>query len=126
MSSNRFLDGERGQTVVILALSLTMLMGFMGLVADIAWFEVNMIRGQRTAAAAALAGVVYLPSDVTGAQTAALNEATKNGYQNGLNGVAITVAPDAVNDRILAVTASAPVRTFFARLFGLTTFTATR
>src|SRR2546422_6503547 len=126
MSRNSFRRGERGQTLVIVALMLTALFGFIGLVTDIAWFEVNMIRVQRAADAAALAGVVYLPTNVTGASTAALNEATKNGYQNGTNGVVVTAAPDAVNNRILGVTASAPVKTFFARLFGLTSFTAKR
>src|SRR5712691_2821198 len=126
MSRNSFRRGERGQTLVIVALMLTALFGFIGLVTDIAWFEVNMIRVQRAADAAALAGVVYLPTNVTGASTAALAEATKNGYANGTNGVVVTAAPDAVNNRILGVTASAPVKTFFARLFGLTSFTATR
>ena len=126
MSRNSFRRGERGQTLVIVALMLTALFGFIGLVTDIAWFEVNMIRVQRAADAAALAGVVYLPTNVSGASTAALAEATKNGYANGTNGVVVTAAPDAVNNRILGVTASAPVKTFFARLFGLTTFTAKR
>src|SRR5712691_7659149 len=126
MSRNSFRRDERGQTLVVVALMLTALFGFVGLVMDIAWFEVNLVRVQRAADAAALAGVVYLPTNVSGASTAAINEATKNGYTNGANGVVVTAAPDAVNDRILGVTASAPVRTFFARLFGLTTFTAKR
>ena len=126
MSRNSFRRDERGQTLVVVALMLTALFGFVGLVMDIAWFEVNLIRVQRAADAAALAGVVYLPTNVSGASTAAINEATKNGYTNGANGVVVTAAPDAVNDRILGVTASTPVRTFFARLFGLTTFTARR
>src|SRR3977135_2182626 len=44
---------DRGQTLVIVALSLTALFGFLGLVADIGWYELNMVRLQRAAAAAA-------------------------------------------------------------------------
>ena len=69
MSRNSFRRDERGQTLVVVALMLTALFGFVGLVMDIAWFEVNLIRVQRAADAAALAGVVYLPTNVSGAST---------------------------------------------------------
>src|SRR2546428_12993197 len=108
MSRNRFRRDERGQTLVVVALMLTALFGFVGLVMDIAWFEVNLIRVQRAADAAALAGVVYLPTNVSGASTAAINEATKNGYTNGTNGVVVTAAPDAGNDPPLRGTAGGP------------------
>ena len=49
---------DRGQTLVIVAIVLTALFGFMGLVADIGWYELNMVRLQRASDAAALAGVV--------------------------------------------------------------------
>src|SRR5947209_8062811 len=108
---------DRGQTLVIVALMLTALFGFVGLVADIGWYELNMVRVQRAADAAALAGVVYLPGNVGGAATAAQNEAAKNGFATGVNGVTVTAAPDPLNGAILNVTVSGPVRTFFARLF---------
>jgi len=117
---------ERGQTLVIVALTLTALFGFVGLVADIGWYELNMVRLQRAADAAALAGVVYLPGNVTSAVTAAQNEASKNGFANGSNGVTVTAAPQALNGAVLDVNISAPVRTFFARLFGVASFTAHR
>src|SRR2546428_4378203 len=117
---------DRGQTLVIVALMLTALFGFVGLVADIGWYELNMVRLQRAADAAALAGVVYLPGNVSGAVTAAQNEASKNGFTTGVNGVTITAAPEALNGAILNVNISSPVRTFFARLFGVTSFTAHR
>jgi hypothetical protein len=115
---------ERGQTLVIVALMLTALFGFVGLVADIGWYELNMVRVQRAADAAALAGVVYLPGNVGGAVTAAQNEAAKNGFANGTNGVTVTAAP--LTGAVLEVKISSPVRTFFARLFGVTSFTARR
>src|SRR2546428_8473462 len=117
---------DRGQTLVIVALMLTSLFGFVGLVADIGWYELNMVRLQRAADAAALAGVVYLPGNVGSAVTAAQNEASKNGFPDGTNGVTVTAAPEALNGAVLNVNISAPVRTFFARLFGVTSFTARR
>ena len=126
MRTARFRREERGQVLVIVALSLVMLLGFTGLVTDVAWYEVNLMRIQRAADAAALAGVVYLPTNVAGAQTAALNESSKNGFANGLNGVTVTATPEALNNRILGVTVAAPVRSWFARLFGITQFNARR
>src|SRR5438552_15273830 len=126
MRTGRFRREERGQVLVIVALSLVMLLGFTGLVTDVAWYEVNLMRIQRAADAAALAGVVYLPSNVAGAQTAALAESSKNGFANGLNGVTVTATPEALNNRILGVTVSAPVPSWFPRLFGVAQFNARR
>src|SRR3989442_4399009 len=117
---------DRGQTLVIVALMLTLLFGFVGLVADVAWYELNLIRVQRAADAAALAGVVFLPSNLSGAVTAAKNEASKNGFMDVSAGVTISVAPDAVNDRILGVTVHAPVLTFFSQLFEVAAVSARR
>ena len=125
MSRARLLD-DRGQTLVVFALMLTLLLGFTGLVADASWFEVNMIRVQRAADAGALAGVVFLPSNVSGAVTAAKNEASKNGFQDGVGGVVVAAAQDPVNDKVLRVNVTAPVPTFFARLFGVANFTGRR
>src|SRR2546425_1341750 len=117
---------DRGQTLVIVALMLTALFGFLGLVADIGWYEVNMVRLQRASDAAALAGVVYLPGNVPGAVAAAQLEAAKNGFPTGVGGVTVTAVPEVLNGSILNVNITSPVRTFFARLFGVTSFTAHR
>jgi hypothetical protein len=85
-----------------------------------------MVRLQRAADAAALAGVVYLPGNVSGAVTAAQNESAKNGFTTGVNGVTVTAAQEPSNAAVLNVNISSPVRTFFARLFGVTSFTARR
>src|SRR5256712_13632007 len=110
---------DRGQTLAIVALMLTALFGFMGLVADIGWYELNMVRIQRAADAAALAGVVYLPGNVTGAVVAAQLEAAKNGFAAGVNGVTVTSVQDPQNGAVLNVTVSTPVRPFFPCLFGV-------
>src|SRR5438477_590559 len=126
MRTGRFRREQRGQVLVIVAIMIVALLGFTGLVTDVAWYEVNLMRIQRAADAAALAGVVYLPGNVAGAQNAALAESSKNGFANGLNGVSVTATPEALNNLILGVTVTAPVRSWFARLFGVTQFNARR
>jgi Flp pilus assembly protein TadG len=117
---------QGGQTLIVVALMIVALLGFTGIVTDVAWYEVNLMRIQRAADAAALAGVVFLPTNVPGAQTAAQQEAAKNGYTDGANGVTVTATPEALNNRILGVTVTSPVRSWFARLFGVTQFNARR
>ncbi len=121
-----FHRGERGQSFVVLALMLMVLLGFTGIVIDVGWYELNLVKIQRAADAAALAGVVYLPANVSGGVGAARAEATKNGYTDGVGGVAVAAAQDAGNDKVMLTSVSAPVRTFFARLFGVNTITGTR
>jgi hypothetical protein len=96
------------------------------LVIDVAWYWSSSLRVQRAADAAALAGVVWLPGNPTTAYTVALAEATKNGFTNGTGGTVITPIKDASNDRRLNVTITAPVQTFFMRVFGITSIPATR
>src|SRR2546430_6492127 len=119
----RLAKEERGQTVVVVALVITILFGFAGLALDVAWYGLSLVRIQRAADAAALAGVVYLPGNPSGAVSAAQNETAKNGLANGVNGVTVTAARQGPNSAILGVTVTAPIRTFFARLFGVASFT---
>ena len=122
----RLVKDDRGQTIVVAALLLTLLIALVGLGVDVSWFSLNLVKMQRAADAAALAGVVYLPGDQTGAYGAALAEATKNGYTNGVGGVTVTPAQDSFNNRALAVTISGPVQTYFARIVGVATFPGER
>src|SRR5207253_7801122 len=89
MRTAKFRREQRGQVLVIVAIMIVALLGFTGLVTDVAWYEVNLMRIQRAADAAALAGVVYLPGNVAGAQNAALAESSKNGFVNGRDGVSV-------------------------------------
>ena len=56
---------ERGQIVVIFALSIIVFVGLAAVVIDVSWYWANTLRMQRAADAAALAGVVYLPGNPT-------------------------------------------------------------
>ena len=50
----------------------------------------------------------------------------KNGYTDGVGGVSVTPFQDASNNRRLRVTVSGPVNTFFARVLGINSFSASR
>ncbi len=129
-------DRSRGQVLVIFVGSLVVMLGFCAIVLDVSWFWVNVLRLQRAADAAALAGVVSLPGDVPGAQAAAVRAAAQDGYSLsnncGADGITpaaipgICVNQDPANMRQLDVTVSAPVSTFFMRVFGMTNVTAIR
>ncbi|MBF6604318.1 MAG: hypothetical protein IVW53_01870 [Chloroflexi bacterium] len=124
-SGRRHRPRSRGQVIVMFAGGLIFFIGLMAIVVDISWYWANTLRVQRAADAAALAGAVYLPGDVSSAKSYAIAEATKNGYTTG-GGIAVTPAQDTLDPRQLDVTVSAPVGTFFMRVFGIDTITASR
>jgi Flp pilus assembly protein TadG len=113
---------SRGQMLVVFVLSIFVLIGVVATVVDISWYWSSSLRAQRAADAAALAGVVYLPGNVAQAVTTAKAAAAANGFTDGLNGVVVTPYQDNSDDRRMDVDVQAPVSTFFARLFGITTF----
>jgi Flp pilus assembly protein TadG len=136
---------RRGQVLVIYAMSIFVVIGLLGLVIDVAWYWSNSLRVQRAADAAALAGAVDLPAKpgtlASHAQGTgmgdAVAEAMKNGYPTLVFGCAgdgvspssnpgICVHVDTGNTNQLDVVISAPVNTFFMRIFGIGSLTATR
>jgi len=117
--------GQRGQVIVIFAGAIVLFTMLLAIVIDVSWYWANSLRVQRAADAAALAGAVYLPGDVTTAYSRARAEARKNGYVNGTNAT-VTPVQDAMNNRQLNVSMSAPVGTFFMRVIGISSIQATR
>jgi hypothetical protein len=112
--------------LVLFVVSIFVLTGITAIVVDISWYWANTLRVQRAADAAALAGVVWLPGDPSKAYQVARDEATKNGYTASPGGVTVTPLQDATNKRRLNVTISAPVDTYFMRIFGIQSITAMR
>ena len=114
---------------MIFAGAMIALIGIVAIVVDVSWYWANSLKVQRAADAAALAGAIYLPGSTTNAYAYALVEAKKDGYVPG-SGTTITPLQDTANGgtdpRQLDVTISTPVQTFFARVLGITTFTATQ
>ena len=115
-----------GQMLVLFVMSIFVLTGITAVVVDISWYWANTLRVQRAADAAALAGVVWLPGAPGTAYSTARTEATKNGYTDGAGGVTVFPIQDDGNDRRLDVTISAPVDTFFMKIFGIQTLRAVR
>ena len=85
---------HRGQVLIIFSGIFVVLLLVSALVIDLAWLWNNSLRIQRTADAAALAGVVYLPNDVPSAKNASWKEATRNGYQTATAGITVTPTQD--------------------------------
>jgi Flp pilus assembly protein TadG len=131
-SSGTRRDRSRGQVLVIFAGASVVLFALMALVIDVSWFWANTIKIQRAADAAAMAGAVWLPGNVNQAKTSAMTEAKKNGYTGCVAGsVCVTPVQDSLavaggNPNQLDVTVTAPVPTFFMRVFGVQSFMATR
>jgi Flp pilus assembly protein TadG len=128
--------GSRGQVLVIFAGGLIALLSFCAVVIDVSWYWANTLRVQRAADAAALAGVVSLPGAIATAESTAVTAAGQNGYtvtnscqadgRTPSSAPGMCADPDPNNDRQLDVTISEPVNTFFMRLVGINSITATR
>jgi Flp pilus assembly protein TadG len=86
----RFGD-ESGQTLVMMALSMTVLLGFLGFATDVGVMLHEKRELQSAADSAALAGATREKYGPVAATTAALNDASLNGFTDGSNGVTVTV-----------------------------------
>lgn len=120
---------EAGVALVVVALSMVVLMGFLGLGIDLGYMRQVKQRIQTAADAAALAGASELSyGDVTAAAQA---DAATNGFSNGANGVTVTVnnPPQTASDphyndsNYVEAIISQSVPTMFAKIFGTNTVT---
>ncbi|MEA2653169.1 MAG: hypothetical protein QOI37_396 [Chloroflexota bacterium] len=124
-------SSSRGQILIIYVMAIFVFVGMLAVVVDISWYWINSNRIQKAADASALAGVVWLPGNEAKAVQTAILEAAKNGYTVAtsgvpVGGVTLTAAADTTNPHRLVVSISAPVGTFFMRVFGLTSIPAVR
>jgi hypothetical protein len=117
---------SRGQVIVLFVLSLTVLIGIMGLAIDVSFLWVNEMRLQKTADAVALAGAVYLPDDAPTAHDKGIIAAAQNGYVDGTGSVVVVAQQNSANHEQMDASVQAPVPTFFMRLFGINSLTPTR
>ena len=83
--------GERGQAIVLFVGVLTVIFVIAAIVVDVGLWLGERASAQRAADLAALAGSQDLPLDDTAAVANALEWAKKNGYEDGANGVDVTV-----------------------------------
>lgn len=83
---------DRGQTLVIFTLFLIVLLAIGALVFDVGQSLSERRSRQDVADAAALAGARYLPVSQAKAEQAAIDLAKQNGYEDGVNGMTVTVS----------------------------------
>src|SRR6185437_14607359 len=126
----RKLGNESGQTLVFVAVGISVLLGFAAFATDIGIMLREQNLAQHAADSAAIAGATRLhyPSSVV--TTAALNDAAQNGFTNGVNGVTVTVidspsASDTGNaaftgPNFVKVTISKDTPGFFMKVFNRT------
>ena len=110
---------QKGQSMVVSVVFLTVLMGMAALVIDVgSWYRAHRA-AQSTADASALAGAQALPD--TSKATALANEyAGKNGGASpGVTGPQITFTQQGFETDTIQVTVTKPHPGFFAKLFGL-------
>ena len=113
-SSSRFMS-DRGYAAVLVALVLVPLMGFAGLAVDIgAWYS-RASSLQRAADAASLAGVVWQPDFAT-AEANARQEAARNGFVHGVDGISVNIVDTGLNELEVEIVDN-DADMFFASLF---------
>lgn len=79
---------ERGQTIVLVAFSLPLLLGFIGIATDVGALFKDKRTLQTAADAAAIAAALNRNGDYS---TAGQNASKANGFTNGTNGVVVTI-----------------------------------
>lgn len=115
---------ERGTVIVLFSLVLTILMGMAALTVDLGWLYYTGARAQRAADAAALAGVVHLPSlapIVAGnpAHDIAQDISARNGFTNGVDSAVVKPASVPGSRFRFMVTIEYDAPTFFLKVFGI-------
>jgi Flp pilus assembly protein TadG len=128
---------QGGQTVVLFAFALPVLLGFVGLATDIGYLELTKRLVQTAADAGAVAGAIHLPYGnwTAGAQAATAANGFTNGASTGAGSIVVsvnnppltgphTVANDPVNNmNYVEVIVQAPQPTFFLSAIGITSST---
>src|SRR5437867_2908897 len=117
---------ETGQVLILAALGMAVLMGFVALAIDVGLIFETRRSAQNSADAAALAGASALPSDASTAVSLAKSWAQKNGFANGPNGATVSVTTPYKGDASkieVAITTSQPA--IFAKLVGKKSFPVT-
>lgn len=123
-----FRRDESGQMLVLVALSMTVLLGFLALAVDVGLLFRAKRNMQVAADAAAVAGALdyKFNANVTTAKSTAQTAATANGVTNGTNGAVVTINVPPVNGPYTGITGyveaivSQPTNTFFMKISKIT------
>jgi hypothetical protein len=118
-------SADAGAIALIVALMAPVLLVFAALAVDVARWYVEAERVQKVADAAALAGVPYLPQDLTSGIARAQEIAGRNGYPNSSPSV-VVVAEQGARPSQMRVTVSSTIPNSFGRVAGLDFTTVSR
>ncbi|HEY3523900.1 MAG TPA: Tad domain-containing protein [Candidatus Limnocylindrales bacterium] len=113
---------QRGQVLVIFTIAAVAIIAMVGLVIDGGWTFVQRRDQQNVADSAAMAaGYAYVNSNYSAATAvaAAKNNAAANGYQDGVNNVAVDVS---ISSSTINVTVSKPHQNYFAGIVGFSSW----
>ena len=127
------LRDESGQTLIFVALSMTIILGFTAMAADVGTLLHDKRNLQIAADSAAIAGAVEENvSSVTGdIQASGQTASTQNGFTNGSNQVTVTINPPPVNGPhagaagYVEAIVSQVEPVFFMKLFSFASMTVT-
>lgn len=128
----RLRGDDDGVTLPLVASMLVLLLAMAAFAIDLGWFYLNSGRLQRAADSSALAGVVFLPHDVSNVQSKAVDGANANGWDVGtVNGTSVGSGPDSLAwsqlpDNQLQISLTATIDTFFLKVLGIDHLTMTR
>ncbi len=117
------LGDENGQSLILVALGMSVMLGFVGFATDVGVMLHNKRLVQTAADSAAIAGAQNLHYGLAAIKAAAINDATLNGFKNGSNGVTVTVtnppsassvqnAAFATNDFVQVTVSARPIQPF--------------
>ena len=111
---------ENGLVILYVAMLMPVILIMAGLSVDVGNWQYHTRKLQNTADLAALGGVVYLPGNVSGAASAAIQIAGANGFAvGGTNKVSVVAAPVPGHPTQLKVSVSETVPSLFAGIIGL-------
>jgi Flp pilus assembly protein TadG len=125
------LRDESGQALIISALCMTCLLGFVALAADVGVMLRQKRLVQTAADAAAIAGALEINYSSGSISSAAQAAAVQNGFTNGTNGATVTInhgpasGPHAGNLSYVEAIVSQTQPTLFMSLFGVLNMTPT-
>jgi Flp pilus assembly protein TadG len=113
-------ENERGQIVVLLAVSLTLMLLFMALAIDVGFAYVTKAKLSKAVDAACLTAMRNLAQGQTTAKNLAINSFNGNYHQSGLDSnppsVTVSFSTDGSGNTLVNVSATATIRTFFMRI----------
>jgi Flp pilus assembly protein TadG len=129
----RKLGNESGQTLVFVALGISILLGFAAFATDIGIMLREQNLAQHAADSAAIAAATRLDFGASVAYQAALKDASQNGFTDGSNGVTVTVSDPPTSGEVdnsvfankgfVKVTISKDTPGYFMKLFNRNSMT---